>query len=66
MTEIISDHRIGKHSYSDVHFFVVEELLKVFPEYCPVCILVRLNVLVELKAHIDYFSFCLRFPELFV
>ena len=61
MTEIISDH-----SDSDVHFFVVEELLKVFPEYCPVCILVRLNVLVELKAHIDYFSFCLRFPELFV
>ena len=61
MTEIISDH-----SDSDVHFFVVEELLKVFPEYCPVCILVRLNVLVELKAHIDYFSFCLRLPELFV
>ena len=61
MTEIISDH-----SDSDVHFFVVEELLKVFPEYCPVGILVILDFLVEFKAHIDYSSFCLRLPELFV
>ena len=58
--------RFSNHSDVYVHFFVSEYFPKVFSEFCPVCVLVVLNLLVELKVHLEYFGFCLWLPELFI